>query len=78
MTEKEIHIDIIFDWQNGFILGANSSNCGTWMDKMGSSVTASNCGVPATPRNGADIEIIGLLESTLRLLSDCHKNGTFK
>ena len=78
MTEKEIHIDTIVDWQNGFILGGNTSNSGTWMDKMGSSVTASNCGVPAIPRDGADIEIIGLLESTLRWLSDCHKNRTFK
>ncbi|KAK8860545.1 hypothetical protein M9Y10_012210 [Tritrichomonas musculus] len=78
MKEEGFHIDIITDWTNGFILGGNSSNCGTWMDKMGSSVPASNCGVPATPRDGADVEIIGLLESTLRWLSDCYKDGSFK
>ncbi|OHT06004.1 Glycogen debranching enzyme [Tritrichomonas foetus] len=77
MKQEGFKIDIVTDWTNGFILGGNSSNCGTWMDKMGSSEVASNRGIPATPRDGADVEIIGLLESTLRWLNECHENGSF-
>lgn len=61
MTSDGFVISMEIDPETGFIIGGNQYNCLTWMDKMGSSVSASNKGMPATPRAGAPIELVGLL-----------------
>ena len=77
MKSEGFNIHIVTDPATGFIYGGNQWNCGTWMDKMGSSEKARNRGVPASPRDGADIEIIGLLYSVLSFLSNMAELGKF-
>jgi len=77
MDAKGFQIDVKVDWNTGFTLGGNEHNCGTWMDKMGESTKAGTKGVPGTPRDGAPVEIIGLLFSTLRWLSEASGQGKF-
>ena len=77
MSDKGFDIDIRVDWQTGIIFGGNAHNCGTWMDKMGESVKAGTKGVPGTPRDGAPVEITGLLKSTLRWLDELASKGKF-
>lgn len=77
MRDEGFQIDVKVDWNTGFALGGSEHNCGTWMDKMGESAKAGTKGVPGTPRDGAPVEIIGLLFSTLRWLSELSSKGKF-
>lgn len=39
MKDQGFQIDIHVDWKTGLIHGGSEYNCGTWMDKMGESVS---------------------------------------
>lgn len=78
MKPEGFNIKIWTDWETGLIFGGNQWNCGTWMDKMGESVKAGNKGVPGTPRDGAPVEMIGLLYSCLAWVAQLHEEGKYK
>lgn len=73
-----LEIKISLDPNTGFIYGGNENNAGTWMDKIGSSDKSKNKGIPSTPRNGADIEIIALLYSSLDFATKMGDKNVFK
>ncbi|GAA6000015.1 bifunctional 4-alpha-glucanotransferase/amylo-alpha-1,6-glucosidase [Rhodotorula paludigena] len=77
MSDLGFNIDIDVDWKTGIIYGGNEFNCGTWQDKMGESAKAGNKGLPGTPRDGAPVEITGLLKSALRWVDQLSQQGKF-
>ncbi|KAI0482511.1 glycoside hydrolase family 13 protein [Xylariaceae sp. FL0804] len=77
MRDEGFNIEINVDWTNGIIFGGNQLNCGTWQDKMGESEQAGSKGIPGTPRDGAAIEITGLLYSTLTWLAKLDAQGKY-
>ncbi|KAJ3786515.1 glycoside hydrolase family 13 protein [Lentinula aff. detonsa] len=77
MRDEGFNIDIDVDWKTGLISGGNAFNCGTWMDKMGESQKAGTKGQPGTPRDGAPVEITGLVKSALTWLDGLSTKGRF-
>ena len=75
MKPEGFQIEVKVDWSTGLIFGGSQFNCGTWMDKMGESEKAGSKGIPATPRDGAAIEITGLAYSTISWVARLHKQG---
>ena len=78
MKSEGFQIDVKVDWETGIIFGGSQYNCGTWMDKMGESDKAGSKGVPGTPRDGAAVEITGLLYSTLMWVARLYSNGKYQ
>ena len=74
MKTDGFRVTATLDPVTGFVSGGNAANCGTWMDKMGSA-EGLNRGEPATPRDGAAIEIVALVHSAASWLAATHVNS---
>lgn len=78
MSYHGFNVTLQLDRATGLIVGGNSHNCLTWMDKLGSSKEAGNLGVPATPRDGAPIELTGLVHLALKFVIELNEKGHFE
>lgn len=74
MRDEGFEVRVSIDPATGVIYGGNLHNCGTWMDKMGSA-PGLNDGEPATPRDGADVEIVAMVYSTAKWLAGLAASG---
>ena len=74
MRDNGFNVKITCDSETGFCFGGNEDNCGTWMDKMGS-CDGVNRGTPATPRDGAPIELVAMQYSILSWLANLSLTG---
>ncbi|XP_063718426.1 glycogen debranching enzyme-like [Symsagittifera roscoffensis] len=77
MCKPGFTVEVSVDPATGFTLGGNKYNCGTWMDKMGSSDRAGNRGTPATPRDGASVELQGLCYACVKWLGELNKKKMY-
>lgn len=77
MTSDGFNINLQVDIDTGFIIGGNTSNCLTWMDKMGSAVKAGTKGIPATPRAGSPVQLVGLLYKCLTVFQQYNAQGHY-
>lgn len=77
MTEQGFTVEIGVDKTNGLVFGGNEWNCGTWMDKMGSSQKAGTKGKPSSPRDGSAVELVGLSKCILTWLAKLNKSGKY-
>jgi glycogen debranching enzyme len=78
MKDEGFNIEYGVDWENGMVFGGSQFNCGTWMDKMGESEKAGSKGVPGTPRDGAAVEITGMVYSAVAWLAELKSKGLYK
>ncbi|GMS83451.1 hypothetical protein PENTCL1PPCAC_5626 [Pristionchus entomophagus] len=78
MRDRGFDVSIRVDRETGLMLGGNEFNCGTWMDKMGSSEKAGNKGLPATPRDGAPVELQGLAYTVLSEMEKWSEEGVIE
>lgn len=78
INKEDFKTTIGVDLTTGFVYGGNDYNCGTWMNKMISSMTGTNTfDTPATPRDGSAVELVGLCRCVLKWLIEMNNNGYY-